>query len=158
MLEAGKRGPALKNRLVGDAETHKGLLNRESLRAEDGVKYFKDKMRPHFQGAQSVFLWRVYHFIRVRSGDIEIVKWCCKFSLLLKRLRDAWPDMFPMSATSEQVITYERLFPFSDILTTLMFVVASDVSEAQRERLTSSLSPGSECHCLHNGSSRDSIC
>ena len=38
MLEAGKRGPALKNRVVGDAEMHKGLLNREPLRAEDGVK------------------------------------------------------------------------------------------------------------------------
>ena len=32
------------------------------------------------------------------------------------------------------------LFPFSDNLTTLMFTVASDLSEAQRERLTSSLS------------------
>ena len=41
-LEAGKRGPALENRLVGDAAMYKGLLDRESLRAEDGVKYFKD--------------------------------------------------------------------------------------------------------------------
>ena len=32
-LEAGKRGPALKNRLAGDAEMYKGLLDRESLRA-----------------------------------------------------------------------------------------------------------------------------
>ena len=38
--ETGKRRPALKNRLVGDAEMHKELLNRESLKAEDGVKYF----------------------------------------------------------------------------------------------------------------------
>ena len=29
----------LKNKLVGDAEMHKGLLDR-SLRAEDGVKFF----------------------------------------------------------------------------------------------------------------------
>ena len=41
-LEAGKRRPALENRLVGDAAMYKGLLDRESLRAEDGVKYFKD--------------------------------------------------------------------------------------------------------------------
>ena len=40
MLEA-KRGLALKNRLVGDAELYKGLLNRESLRAADGVKCFR---------------------------------------------------------------------------------------------------------------------
>ena len=35
---------------------------------------------------------------------------------------------------------HERLFPFSDNLTTLLFIVASDLSEAQRIRLTSSLS------------------
>ena len=34
----------------------------------------------------------------------------------------------------------ERLFPFSDNVTTLMFIVACDLSEAQRERLKSSLS------------------
>ena len=33
----------------------KGLLDRESLRAADGVKYFRDTLRPHFiKGAQSV--------------------------------------------------------------------------------------------------------
>ena len=64
-----------------------------------------------------------------------MVKWLGKFSLLLKRLRDAWMDMLPMSSTSEQVTTHERLFPFSHNLTTLMFIVASDLSEAQRERL-----------------------
>ena len=47
-LEAGKRGPALKNRLVGDASMYKGLLDREYLRAEDRVKYFKGTLRPHF--------------------------------------------------------------------------------------------------------------
>ena len=30
-----------------------------------------------------------------------MVKWIGKFSLLLKRLRDAWMDMLPMSAMSE---------------------------------------------------------
>ena len=56
VFEAEKRGPALKNRLVGDAELHKGLLNHESLRAADGVKYFRDTLRPLlFVGAQSVF-------------------------------------------------------------------------------------------------------
>ena len=64
VLEAGKRRPALKNRFVGDAEMYKGLLNRESLRAENGVKYFRDTLRPHFiKVAQSVFLWRFYQFI-----------------------------------------------------------------------------------------------
>ena len=46
--------------------------------------------------------------------------------------RDHW------HATQET--NHERLFAFSDNLTTLMFIVASDLSEAQRERRTSSLS------------------
>ena len=37
-----------------------------------------------------------------RRGDIEMVKWIGKFSLLLKRLRDAWMDMLPMSTMSEE--------------------------------------------------------
>ena len=69
-----------------------------------------------------------------------MVKWIGKISLLLKRLRVAWIDMLPMAATSGEVTTHGKLFPFSDNLTTLMFNVASDLSEAQRERLTSSLS------------------
>ena len=38
-----------------------------------------------------------------------------------------------------QVSNHGKLFPFSGSFTTLMFVVASDLSEAQRERFTSSL-------------------
>ena len=45
-----------------------------------------------------------------------------------------------MSATSEEVTTHGRMFPFKDNLTTLMFIVASDLSEPLRERLRSSLS------------------
>ena len=120
---------------------HKGLLDRRSLRAEDGVKYFKDTSKPQFiKGAQSAFLCRFYQFIRARRKNIEMVKWIGKFSLLLERLRDAWMDMLLMTATKEQVTSHERLFPFSDNLTTLMFIGASDLSEAQRELLTSSLS------------------
>ena len=38
-----------------------------------------------------------------------------------------------------QVAAHERLFLFSDNLTTFMFIIASDLSENQRERLTSFL-------------------
>ena len=162
---------------------YKGLLDREPLRAADGVKYFRGTLRPHFiKGAQSVFLWRFYQFTRARRGTIEMVKWIGKFSLLLKRSNDSWMDMLPMSTVSEEqrqnpyladvaqekadrqtrseelldpnsqatrdrwnathVSNHEKLFPFSDNLATLMFIVTSDLSEAQRERerLTSSLS------------------
>ena len=42
------------------------------------------------------------------------------------RTRDNWH--------ATQVSNDERLFPFSDNLTTLMFIVVSDVSEGQRKR------------------------
>ena len=38
------------------------------------------------------------------------------------------------------MVNHEALFPFGGNLTTLMFIVACDLGEAQRERLTSSLS------------------
>ena len=86
VLGAEKGGVALKNRLVGDAELHKGLLHRESLRATDGVKYFRDTLRPHFvTGAESVFPVRFYQFTRARRGHVEMVKWIGECSLLLKR-------------------------------------------------------------------------
>ena len=40
-----------------------------------------------------------------------------------------------------QVNIHEILFPFSDNLTTLIFIVASDLSDSQRETLTSPLPP-----------------
>ena len=46
VLEAGKRRPALKNRLIRDAAMCKGLLDPETLRLEGGVKYFKNTLRP----------------------------------------------------------------------------------------------------------------
>ena len=49
-----------------------------------------------------------------------------------KETRDYW--------YATQAANHERLFPLSDNLTTLMFIVASDLSEAQRERLSSFLS------------------
>ena len=73
VLQARKRGPALKNRHVGDAEMHKGLLDREPLRAADGVKCFRDTWRPHFiKGARGVFFWR---FISVHEQEEETSRW-----------------------------------------------------------------------------------
>ena len=113
------------------------------------------------------------------------------FSFLLKRLKDSWMDLSPLSALTQQqresqyqadmthlnaerrsrnearldptqqgtrdtwyatqVTAHEWLFPFNDNLTTFMFVVASDLNEAQKEGLTSSLfSPVSDYYCLHS--------
>ena len=103
-----------------------------------------------------------------------------KFSLLLRRLRDACMDMLLLSTMNEerrqieylddvkheneerqrrntdilgpsapetrgewyatQMRLHDQLFPFSESLTSLMYIVASDLSEVQRERVISYLS------------------
>ena len=75
VLEVTKGGPALKNRLISELQKSvKGLLNRESLRAEDGVKYFRDTLRPHYvKGAQNVFLWRFYLLRRWPIGSASFL-------------------------------------------------------------------------------------
>ena len=64
-LEPERRGPALRNRLEGDAAQHKRLLNRELLRdPNDGANYFERFLLPHFiKGAQTVFLSRFMQFM-----------------------------------------------------------------------------------------------
>ena len=49
LLESRLRGPALKNRLFGEAAIYKPMLDRESLKNEEtGVDYFLNTLRPHF--------------------------------------------------------------------------------------------------------------
>ena len=57
-LDGDKRGPALRNRLEGEAAIHKRLLDRDRLKdPNNGVKYFKSFLRPLFvKGAANVFL------------------------------------------------------------------------------------------------------
>ena len=93
VLDASKQRPALKNRLHGNAEKYKPLLSRDALKAEDGAKYFRDKLRPHFvKGAHSIFLWRFCLFILARRGNTEMVDCIGRFDLLLRRVNDSWKD------------------------------------------------------------------
>ena len=116
------------------------------------------------KGAQSVFFWRYCQFPHASKGNIEMVKWIGKFSLLLflvstvseeRREKQYLVDVTQVKEERQrrnataldpnlqeardhwyaiQVTNHERLFPFSDTLTTLMVIVASELSEAQRER------------------------
>ena len=74
-LDPEKHGPALKNRLLGDAAVYKPLLDRDLLKdANTGVQYFKDVLRPHFvKGSQSVFLWRFK--MQPRTSGSSQVDW-----------------------------------------------------------------------------------
>ena len=175
--EVSKQGPALKNRLVGDAER---LVDREHLIAPDGVKYFKDTLSPQFVTELRVFSsGHFYRFLRAKKKNLEMVEWIGRSTLLLKRLKNAWMDRLPLSAMSHEqgdtqyradvsrenderqrrgeealiyseatkdqrhgteITNHERSFPLTDNLTTLMFIVASDLSNIQRERLANTLS------------------
>ena len=74
VLEAEKRGPALKNRLVGDAEMYKGLLDQESLRATDGVKYFRDTLR-HPTSSRELRVCSSGDFISSPEQEEETSRW-----------------------------------------------------------------------------------
>ena len=127
-----------------------------------------------------------------------MVDWIGKFSLRLKRLKDSWMDLLPLSAMRQQRresqyhpdmtqlnaerrdrneeavdpdeqttrgnwnathgTTHGSLFPFDDNLTTVMFIVASDLNDAQRESHKFTFSPRNECHCLHPRRSANSLC
>ena len=51
-LEAAKRGPALKTKLVGNATVFRGILDRDSLKSEEGPRYFLNTPRPQFVKAR----------------------------------------------------------------------------------------------------------
>ena len=94
-LELEKRGPALRNRLEGEAQQYKRLLDREMLRdPNDGVNYFKRFLRPHFiKGAQNVFLYRFMQFMKYNRGTMDLQKRMTRFQLTGNRLIESWMDL-----------------------------------------------------------------
>ena len=100
-LEARKQGPALRNRLEGEAVVYKPLLDRDLLCHEHGVAYFKRTMRPNFvKGTQSVFLWRLFQLWRLNRGSADLLRWIGRMAVTKKRLEEAWMDVFvPMEGT-----------------------------------------------------------
>ena len=108
-LEPEKRGPALRNRLEGEAQQYKRLLDREMLRdPNDGVNYFKRFLRPHFiKGAQDVFLNRFMQLMKFKTGTMDLQKWMTRFQLTGNRLTESWMDLLPeLLITSTEAILY----------------------------------------------------
>ena len=107
-LEAEKWGPALRNRLEGEASVYKRLLDREQLREPNGrgVEYFKRTLRPHFvKGAQTVFLYRFMRFMKNNRGNAELMKWMTRFQIDGRRLEESWMDLCPeLDLTSPAIV------------------------------------------------------
>ena len=94
-LESEKWGPALRNRIEGEASVFKRLLDREELRQQNGrgVEYFKRTLRPHFvKGAQTVFLYRFMRFTKNNRGNGDLMKWMTRFQIDGRRLEESWMD------------------------------------------------------------------
>jgi len=96
-LEPEKWGPALRNRLEGEAAAYAPLLDRDALKQLNGagVEYFKRELRVHFvKGSQSVFLWRFLQLFKSYRGQQDMLRWLGRIQVMRKRLRDSWMDMF----------------------------------------------------------------
>ena len=88
-LEAEKWGPALRNRLEGEASVFKRLLDREELRQPNGrgVEYFKRTLKPHFY----IFM----RFMKNNRGNGDLMKWMTRFQIDGRRFEEAWMDLCP---------------------------------------------------------------
>ena len=187
-LESEKWGPALRNRLEGEAAVYKRLLDRDELRQPNGrgVDYFKRMLRPHFvKGAQTVFLYRFMRFMKNNRGNGDLMKWMTRFHIDGRRLEESRMDLLaeldlmspaiqaevviqrqrhnaeqaalfaadnnhvvePWTDALEQAIydeairlhkqAHRDLFPLSPNLIALIFISTADLSQDQRQSLTS---------------------
>ena len=187
-LEVEKWGPALRNRLEGEASVYRRLLDREQLREPNGrgVEYFKRTLRPHFvKGAQTVFLYRFMRFMKNNRGNGDLMKWMTRFQIDGRRLEESWMDLCPeLDLTSPAIVAevtqrrnahnnaqaalfaadnnhvvipwtddmiqavhneaiglhrqqHRDLFPLSPNLIALIFISTADLSQDQRQSLTS---------------------
>ncbi|CAE7374757.1 Cpr [Symbiodinium natans] len=169
-LEPEKRGPALRNRLEGEAAIYKRLLDREALKnKEDGVRYFKRFLRPYFvKGAANVFLYRFQQFMNMHRGSGDMLRWMTRFQLSYQRMNESWMDTFvPLVSENDPVVrayvlrlpqeeqqaitpeealrrvneqgreTHGRALPITANLIALLFVTLSDLTQDQRQVLTS---------------------
>ena len=133
-LTPERLGPSLKNALVGAAEFYKNMLNNADLRhPENGVRHFKDTLRPYFvKGVNHVFLWRFLQLFRCYRSNQEFVLWIGRFEVTSRRVLTAWMDLFHHDIP--EVTTIE----FFNLLTPALRQEVNDLQdpEDQRQRLT----------------------
>ena len=105
-LEEEKRGPALRNRLEGEAAVYKRVLDRDALRdPQDGVSYFKRTLRRHYiKGSQNVFLYRFIQFMKYSRGTQDLQTWITKFQITGTRLIESWMDLHQDLELTDQAV------------------------------------------------------
>ncbi len=88
-----KQGLELRNRLTGEVEHLKALLDKEKLKDPDnGVEYFLSTLRPlYVKGNEIVFLWRFFQLLTMkRSGHADLITWIPRVQIRRKRAFAAW--------------------------------------------------------------------
>ena len=169
-LDNEERGPALRNRLEGEATIHKRLLDRDCLNSpNNGVKYFKSFLRPLFvKGTTNVFLYRFQQSMNLHRGNGDMLRWITRFQLSIQRMQEPWNDTYlpvtdPNNAEVRAYIAglpaeeqgeiapevameranarlrdqHARTIPITANLVALIFVSLSDLTQDQRQVLTS---------------------
>ena len=99
-IEASKRGPLLKSRLMRDAYMHKEVLDNKLLQdPAEGVNYFKNALTKYFlEGTTNV-------------QNPEFLIFASNFDILLKRLKASWNDLMPtFAAQSPEFLASDLLF------------------------------------------------
>eukprot|EP00439_Symbiodinium_sp_Y106_P069279 s2822_g11.t3 len=128
----------------------KRLLDRGRLKnPENGVKYFKTFLRPLFvKGAANVFLYRLQQFMNLHRGNGNMLRWITKFQLSVQRMQEAWNDTYlpitdPTNAEAMERAKnrlrdqHARTILITANLVALIFVSLSDLTQDQRQVLTS---------------------
>eukprot|EP00439_Symbiodinium_sp_Y106_P026337 s8992_g3.t1 len=142
-LDADKLGPALRNRLEGEAAIHKRLLDRDRLKdPTNGVKYFKSFLRPLFvKGAANVFLYHFQQFMNMHRGNGDMLRWITRSELSLldfqKKNRQNSRRNRLERANNRLKDQHARTIPITPNLVALIFVSLSDLTQDQRQVLTS---------------------
>ncbi|OLQ02455.1 hypothetical protein AK812_SmicGene14698 [Symbiodinium microadriaticum] len=142
VLDGDKRGPALRNRLEGEA-IHNRLLDRDCLKdLNNGVKYFKSLLRPLVvKGAANVFLYRFQQFMKLHRGNGDMFRWITRFQLSVQRMQEARNDTYLPIADPNNAERgrdqHARTIPITAKLVALIFVSLSGLTQDQRQVLTS---------------------
>ena len=106
-LESENRGPALRNRLEGEAAIYKRLLDGDALKdKEDGVKYCQRFLRPYFvKGAVNIFLYRFQQFMNMHRGSSDMLRWMTRFQLSYQRMNESSMDVFaPLVSENDPLV------------------------------------------------------
>ena len=98
LLPPGKRGPALKARLSGEAAIHKGDFDRDTVTSPTdrvATEHILTVPRPHFlKGAASTFLHRMFKHMHMRRGRMDLLRWISRYAIMKKRVLAAWMNTY----------------------------------------------------------------